>query len=103
MDQLEVHCRADALPEGITIDVSACGAGTTIRIGDLQLPKGVETTKDADLPVLTVNEPHISADVAAALDAEEAAHEAEKAAHEEEAAEAAAEGEESEPEAAPEE
>ncbi len=98
MDQLEVHCRADALPEGITVDVSACTAGTTIRISDLQLPEGVETTKDAELPVLTVNEPHISADVAAALDAEEAAHEAEKAAHEEEAAETAAEPEEGEAE-----
>ena len=91
MDQLEVHCRGDALPEGITVDVSQCVAGTTIRIGDLQLPPGVETTKDPELPVLTVNEPHVSAEVAAALDAEEAEHEAEKAAHIEEAEAAEAE------------
>lgn len=81
MEQVEVHGRADALPEAITLDVSHCQPGDTIRIGDLQLPEGVEATKDADLPVLTVSTPTIPADVAAALDAEEAAHEAERASH----------------------
>jgi large subunit ribosomal protein L25 len=85
LDHLDVHGRADALPESLTVDVSGFSAGHTVRIGDLTLPKGVETSKDADLPVLSIATPHISADVAAALDAEEAAHEAEKAAHAEEA------------------
>jgi large subunit ribosomal protein L25 len=81
LDHLDVHGRADALPEAISVDVSGCGAGQTIRIGDLPLPNGVEASKDADLPVLTVSTPTIDAAVAAALDAEEAAHEAERAAH----------------------
>lgn len=92
MDHLEVHGPADALPESIVVDVSGFKAGHTLRIADLPLPKGIETSKDPELPVLTVSTPTISADVAAALDAEDAAHEAEKAAHEE--AEPAAEGEE---------
>lgn len=93
MDHVDVHCRADALPEGIPVDVSHCQAGDTIRIGDLNLPEGVEAHKDADLPVLSISGATVPADVAAALDAEEAAHEAERAAHateEEEEEEAAA-------------
>jgi large subunit ribosomal protein L25 len=74
MTELEVHARADMLPESITIDLSRAQAGDTIRVGDLQLPPGVEPTKGADVPVVTVTVPSVSADVEAALDAEEAAH-----------------------------
>jgi large subunit ribosomal protein L25 len=91
MSELEVSARADRLPEAIVIDVSEREAGDTIRIGDLQLPEGVEPTKDADLPVATVAHPKVDAETAAALDAEEAEHEAMKAEHEVEAAEAEAE------------
>jgi large subunit ribosomal protein L25 len=93
LDHLEVHGRADALPESLVLDVSGFGAGHTVRIRDLTLPKGIETSKDPELPVLSVATPHLSADVAAALDAEDAAHDAEKVAHAEEAGEAAAEPE----------
>jgi large subunit ribosomal protein L25 len=81
MDSVEVHGRADLLPEAIVVDISHLGAGDNVRIGDLPLPEGVEATKDADLPVATISLPSVPADVEAALEAEEAAHEAEKAAH----------------------
>jgi large subunit ribosomal protein L25 len=83
MDSIEVHARADQLPEAIIIDVSEAQAGDTIRVGDLKLPEGIEATKDADQPVASITSPTVSADVAAALDAEEAEHAAEKASHEE--------------------
>lgn len=86
--EIEVHARADALPEAITIDVSTMKAGQSIRIGDLQLPDGVEPTADADLPVASVTLPSIPSEVGAALDAEIAAHAAQAAAHATEAEEA---------------
>ncbi|MGV3721266.1 MAG: 50S ribosomal protein L25 [Actinomycetota bacterium] len=72
--EIEVHARADALPDEIVIDVSEQEAGTSIRIADLKLPQGVEATADPDLPVATISTPSLPADVAAALDAEEVAH-----------------------------
>lgn len=90
-DSLEVHARADQLPEAITLDVSDRQAGDAIHVSDLKLPEGVEATRAADEVVATISLPTIPADVAAALDAEDAEHEAEKAAHAEEAAEAAEE------------
>jgi large subunit ribosomal protein L25 len=91
-DEIEVHGRADQLPETIVIDVATASAGDSIRVGDLPLPEGIEATKDHDLPVATITEPSIPADVEAALDAEEAAH-ADIVASHEEAATADADGE----------
>jgi large subunit ribosomal protein L25 len=71
--EIEVHVRADALPDEIVIDVSTAEAGTTIRIADLKLPAGVEATSDGELPVATISNPSVPADVEAALEAEEAA------------------------------
>jgi large subunit ribosomal protein L25 len=89
MDALEVHGRADALPESIVVHLESFKAGDSIRVADLKLPEGVETTRDPELAVAIISLPSVPADVEAALDAEEAEHEAEKEAH---ATEAAAEG-----------
>jgi large subunit ribosomal protein L25 len=74
LEKIEVHARADALPESLAVDVSHTNAGHSIRIGDLHLPAGVETSMSPDLPVATISTPSLPADVAAALDAEEIAH-----------------------------
>jgi large subunit ribosomal protein L25 len=74
MTELEVHARADLLPESITVDLTGCEAGQSLRIRDLTLPKGVEASKDPDTVVVNITLPKVDADVAAALDAEEAAH-----------------------------
>jgi large subunit ribosomal protein L25 len=95
ISELDVHGRADQLPEGITVDLTGAQAGHVVRIGDLTLPQGIEATKDADLPVASVTAPKVDAEVAAALDAEEAAHDALVASHAE-----GAEAEEEETEAA---
>lgn len=94
--EIEVHARADALPDSLTIDVSHAEAGHSIRIADLDLPDGVEPTADGELPVATITLPSVSADVEAALDAEEVAHAEIAAAH----GTGGAEGEGSEAEAA---
>jgi large subunit ribosomal protein L25 len=93
MDSLEVHARADQLPEAIVVDISQAKAGDMIRVGDLPLPEGVEATRDAEQVVASITTPTVPSDVAAALDAEAAEHEAEKAAHAEAEVEAAAEEE----------
>jgi len=72
--EVEVHGRADQLPESIVVDVTQAVAGTTIRIADLGLAEGITPTKDADQPVATISTPSVPEDMAAALDAEEAAH-----------------------------
>jgi large subunit ribosomal protein L25 len=76
MDELEVHARAELLPESIVVDVAGMEAGQSLRIADLPLPQGVEASKDPDAMVARVTLPTVDAAVAAALDAEEAAHEA---------------------------
>lgn len=81
MSEIEVHGRADRLPESIQVDVTGMTAGTTIRIADLQLPAGIEPTKDAAQPVASITMPSVPADVEAALEAEEAARAAIVASH----------------------
>lgn len=81
MSEIEVHGRADLLPESIHVDVTGLPAGTTVRISDLNLPPGIEVTKDASLPVASITIPSVPADVEAALDAEEAVRAAIVAAH----------------------
>ncbi len=87
MAELEVHARADQLPEVIVVDVSGVEAGQSIRIEDLQLPEGIEPTKDPSQLVASVTHPSVPADVEAALEAEEAARVATVEAHAGEAAE----------------
>ena len=74
VEKLEVHARAADLPESIIFDVSGMTVGHSIHLSDLSLPKGVETSMNPDQPLASVTMPSVSADVAAALDAEDAAH-----------------------------
>jgi large subunit ribosomal protein L25 len=80
-----VHVKAapDRIPSAIVVDISALAVGGAIRVGDLELPDGVESTQD---PLTTVVGTH-AARVAVAPTEEGAA----EAAPAEEAAPAAAE------------
>jgi len=42
LTDLEVECKASALPEFIEIDMGKVEIGTTIHLSDIKLPKGVE-------------------------------------------------------------
>jgi large subunit ribosomal protein L25 len=90
MAEVEIHGRATQLPESLTLDLTGAEAGTTFRIADLQLPKGIEATKDPDSTLARVTAPSVAPDVEAALDAEVAAHDELVASHH---ADEAAEGE----------
>lgn len=54
MQELQIRTTPRNIPEGITIDVSEMDMDSVIRVEDLTLPGGVETTADADAPVVTV-------------------------------------------------
>jgi large subunit ribosomal protein L25 len=88
INDLEVRCLPDAIPEFIEVDISGLHIGDAIHVSDLPLPEGVESLVDAERTVCTVTPPT----VLKTLEEEEA--EAEAA----EAAELAAEGEAPEPE-----
>ena len=52
MYMLPVSAPATAIPQQIEVDVSEMEIGTTITVGDLQLPSGVEAETDPDEPVV---------------------------------------------------
>lgn len=73
--EVEVSCKANALPEFIEVDMAEVEKGQTLHISDLVLPKGVTSIQlehGHDLPVVNVVTPK-GADTA---DAEEGSEEA---------------------------
>lgn len=87
LTEIDVHGRADQIPESFTLNVADRQAGDLIHISDLNLPQGITASKPEDTIVARVSRPTVSADVEAALQAEEAAHDALVASHTEAAAE----------------
>src|SRR5439155_628822 len=73
LSELEVHGRADQIPGSITVEIASAQAGDSIRLSDLQLPDGIEPTRDPDTVIARVTEPRVAPEVEAALEAEEAA------------------------------
>ena len=80
-----VHVKAQPqrIPSAITVEISGLGVGDAIRIGDLDLPEGVEATQD---PMTTV----VGTRAARVVAAEPTAEEVEEAAAAEPTEEAAA-------------
>ena len=87
--EIEVNCRADAIPEGFTADLTGLDIGDAIRISDIVLPEGVE-------PVITDRDFTIATIAASSAAIEEAAEEAAAAEAALLAAEEGLEGEEGE-------
>lgn len=54
MTDLEVICRADAIPNEVAVDVSQLKAGEVVTVGDLTLPAGVKAGADAEAVVASV-------------------------------------------------
>lgn len=57
MHTLPILCRADDLPDVITIDVSGLHVDQSIHVGELVLPPGVKADAEADAPVFAVANP----------------------------------------------
>lgn len=85
--EIEVSCRADAIPESIECDLTGLDIGDSVHISAITLPDGVTPTiTDRDFTVATIAAPTIY------TEEEEAAEEGEEI-EGEEGAEAEAEGE----------
>lgn len=52
---IEVRTRPDQIPNFVTVDVSALTPGGTIRVGDLNLPEGVEAALDPSTAVVATH------------------------------------------------
>ena len=51
LSDLEVICRADAIPTGIEVDISGLTLEKPMTVADLKLPEGVEAGTDGDTMV----------------------------------------------------
>ncbi len=74
MTEIETICLPKDLPEFIDVDLAEVGVGTTIHIGDLTLPAGVESAilahgGDPKQPVASVHLPRVEAPPAAVAEA----------------------------------
>jgi len=91
--EIEFHCRADAIPHSIDIDLTGLDIGDSVHISSVSLPEGVvPTITDRDFTIATIAAPTVIQEEAAEEEEAEEAAEGEEA----EAAEGEAEGAESE-------
>jgi large subunit ribosomal protein L25 len=56
LTQLTVNANPGSIPDEIVVDITDMTIGTTIRVGDLQLPAGVTTDVDPEEPVVVAAE-----------------------------------------------
>lgn len=54
VDRIEVRAAANNIPNEILIDVTNMGMDDVIRLGDIELPKGVTALAEPDLVIVTV-------------------------------------------------
>jgi len=88
---VELNCRADAIPEFVTVDLTGLDIGDSVHISAVPLPEGVHPTiADRDFTVATIAAPTVVAEEEAA---EAEGEEAEAAEGEEGEAEAGEAGE----------
>lgn len=53
--ELEVVCRADSIPQEITVDISALEIGDSVHLSEVKLPEGVKSAvTDRDLTIASV-------------------------------------------------
>lgn len=61
LNEIEVRCLPDAIPETIDIDISGLDIGDSIHVRDITPPEGVEFQVDADRTVCSVMAPAVQA------------------------------------------
>jgi large subunit ribosomal protein L25 len=57
MDELDIRCSADAIPERIDVDVTPLQIGDSVHVGELNVPAGVEVLDSSDRSVCSVIPP----------------------------------------------
>lgn len=55
LTELTITCRADSIPENITVDIGELGVGDSITVGELTLPEGVKAVTDEDQMVVQIS------------------------------------------------
>jgi large subunit ribosomal protein L25 len=74
--EVELECRADAIPHALTVDLSTYEIGDSIHISHVKLPDGVTPTiTDRDFTIATVAAPTVVREEALEAEAEAAAAE----------------------------
>ncbi len=69
--EVAVFCRADNIPEKITIDLTGLDINDSVHISNVKLPEGVEPTiKGRDFAVATISPPTVQAEEVVAKPAE---------------------------------
>lgn len=69
---VEVYCRADSIPEKITIDLTGLQIGDSVHISAVTLPDGVRPTiEDRDFTIATIAAPTLKSDDADEEEGEE--------------------------------
>ena len=91
LHEINVSCKATAIPESIRAEVGQLEIGDTLHVRDLELPQGVKLLTDEEVVVAHVRPPVVEEAPVAEEGAEEGAAEVEGAAGEEGAAEEASE------------
>ncbi len=71
--ELEVVCRADAIPDQIEIDCANFELDQVVHIDDVELPDGVEVPHDVNFTVLSIAMPKRAAESATTDEVDEAA------------------------------
>ena len=61
LDQLEIRCVSDNIPDQITVDVAHLGIGDSIHVSDITLPQGVESLVDGGRTICSVIAPTVVA------------------------------------------
>jgi large subunit ribosomal protein L25 len=70
LNEIEVDCDADRIPDHIDVDVSTLEIGDVVHVRDLQLPEGVTARDDGDRSVCSVMPPTVAAADAVEADGE---------------------------------
>lgn len=58
MHEIELECTADAVPERLHAAVGGLHIGGTVKVHDLELPKGARAIADGDATVVSCTVPH---------------------------------------------
>lgn len=77
LDELEIRCLPDSIPDHLEVDISGLEIGDSVHVGQIVLPEGVELEIDAERTVCSVLAPTVSKEEETAEEAEPASAEPE--------------------------
>jgi len=70
MHQMHVECKADHIPDAITVEIGHLEMNQMLHVKDLPLPDGIQALDDPDAPVVVIHEPRAGVEEEAPAPAE---------------------------------